>query len=494
MKCIVFLLLLPLLLSSLITITTASPADDSALRSDGRNAGSPRPNIILIMTDDQGWGQTSYNGHPILKTPNLDAMVANGLRLDRFYAAPNCSPARASVLTGRSNDRTTVLNHGHALRRQEKTLPAALQKAGYATGHFGKWHLNGYSGPGAPILAGDSHHPGVFGFDYWYSVTNFFDLDPIMSRQGKFEEAEGDSSEIIVSEALKFIEEKTKNDQPFFTVIWYGTPHLPFRALEKDKAAFKELNQTSQEHYGELAAMDRSIGNLRAGLQKLNVHENTIIWFNSDNGGLDKGVSPTTVADLRGYKGSVFEGGIRVPCVIEWPAGIPKSRRSSHPAGVVDIFPTIADIIDLPNDSMLTPTDGESILPLFEKETAPRKKPLFFRHTGRTAVIDGDFKLLKEKKNSKKYQLYNITKDRSEKNDLIDKNPVVAAKLTASLKTWNKSVDESFKGKDFPEGVTPDPKLTRSWPLSPQYAPYVEQWKNRPEYKSYVERVRGTRK
>jgi arylsulfatase A-like enzyme len=242
-----------------------------------------RPNIILVMTDDQGWGETSYNGHPILKTPNLDAMAENGLRLDRFYAAPNCSPARASILTGRSNDRTTVLNHGHALRRQEKVLPTALKKAGYATGHFGKWHLNGYSGPGVPILRDDSHHPGVFGFDYWYSVTNFFELNPLMSRNGEFEDVKGDSSDIIVNEALKFIEEKSKAEQPFFTVIWYGSPHLPWRALEKDKAAFKDLTPSSAEHYGELVAMDRSIGTLRAGLRKLDIHENTIIWFNSDN-------------------------------------------------------------------------------------------------------------------------------------------------------------------------------------------------------------------
>lgn len=453
----------------------------------------PVPNIILVMTDDQGWGETSYNGHPVLKTPNLDAMAANGLRLDRFYAAPNCSPARASILTGRSNDRTTVLNHGHTLRRQEKTLPAALQKAGYATGHFGKWHLNGYSGPGAPILANDTHHPGVFGFDYWYSVTNFFDLDPIMSRNGKFEEVEGDSSEIIVTEALKFIGEKAKAKQPSFTVIWYGSPHLPWRALEKDKAGFKDLSPASQEHYGELVAMDRSIGTLRAGLRKLNIHENTLIWFNSDNGGL-RGVQPTTVSDLRDFKGSVYEGGLRVPCVIEWPVGIPKARRSEHPAGIVDIFPTIADILDLPENSMLKPVDGLSILPLFEKETGPRKEPLFFRHTGRTAIIDNDFKLLKDRKNSKNHQLYNLANDRSESTDLAKKHPVIAAKLKAQLDEWNDSVDKSLAGGDLPEGSTPDPVLTRRWPTSKAYAPYIEQWKERPEYKSFIERMNKKRK
>lgn len=451
-----------------------------------------RPNIILVMTDDQGWGETSYNGHPVLKTPNLDAMAKNGLRLDRFYAAPNCSPARASIFTGRSNDRTTVLNHGHALRRQEKTLPAALKQAGYATGHFGKWHLNGYSGPGAPILKNDSHHPGVFGFDHWYSVTNFFDLDPIMSRNGEFEDVQGDSSEIIVDEALKFIEEKAKSDQPFFTVIWYGSPHLPWRALEKDKALFKDLNPSSAEHYGELVAMDRSIGTLRAGLRKLDIHEDTIVWFNSDNGGL-KGITPTTVGNLRNYKNSIFEGGLRVPCVIEWPAGIPKTRRSSHPSGIVDIFPTIADILGLPESTLLKPIDGLSLLPLFKKEIASREKPLFFRHTGRAAVIDNDFKLLKEKRNAKAYQLYNLAKDQSESKNLIKAHPEIAVKLQAQLEAWNESVDHSLAGKDFPKGVVVDPVLTRKWPTSKAYAPFVNDWKRRPEYKEYIERMNKKR-
>ncbi|MEJ6559555.1 MAG: sulfatase-like hydrolase/transferase [Akkermansiaceae bacterium] len=452
-----------------------------------------RPNIILVMTDDQGWGETSYNGHPVLKTPNLDAMAANGLRFDRFYAAPNCSPARASILTGRSNDRTAVLNHGHALRRQEQTLPAALQKAGYATSHFGKWHLNGFSGPGAPILADDPYQPGTFGFDTWYSVTNFFDLDPLMSRNGSFEDMKGDSSVIIVDEALKFISEKSKENQPTFSVIWFGSPHVPWRASEADKAAFKDLSPASQEHYGELVAMDRSIGNLRAGLRKHDIHENTLIWFNSDNGGL-KGVKPTTVGDLRDFKGSIFEGGIRVPCVIEWPAGIPKSRTSHHPSGIVDIFPTITDILDLPKSTMLKPVDGSSLLPLFEKETGPRKSPLFFRHTGRLAVIDNDFKLLKEKKNAKNYQLYNLATDRREQNNVISKHPEIARKLIAKLTAWDKTVDQSLAGNDYPKDVTPDPITTRRWPTSPEYAPFIDQWKERPEFKSYLKKPRPNSK
>ena len=144
----------------------------------------------------------------ILKTPNLDSMATNGLRLDRFYAgSPLCSPTRATVLTGRSNDRTGVFSHGYALRLQEKTLAQALKKKGYKTAHFGKWHLNGLKGPGVPILKDDDHSPESFGFDYWVSSTNFFDLNPMLSKMGEFIDFKGRSSEIIVTESIKFIED-----------------------------------------------------------------------------------------------------------------------------------------------------------------------------------------------------------------------------------------------------------------------------------------------
>ena len=175
---------------------------------------SPKPNIILIMTDDQGWGQTGYYKHPVLKTPNLDAMAANGLRFDRFYAgAPVCSPTRASVLTGRANNRTGVPSHGHALRLQEKTIAAALKQVGYATGHFGKWHLNGLRGPGAPILDEDPYGPKGFGFETWMTVTNFFDLDPLMGSAQGVHQFKGDSSEIIVNQALSGGISKTNGGQ-----------------------------------------------------------------------------------------------------------------------------------------------------------------------------------------------------------------------------------------------------------------------------------------
>ena len=201
-----------------------------------------KPNIVLVMADDMGWGQTGYYKHPALRTPHLDAMAAGGLRFDRFYAGgPVCSPTRATVLTGRTHDRTGVQSHGFALRKQEKTLAVALRGAGYATGHFGKWHLNGLRGPGVPILEADSHGPGGFGFDQWLSVTNFFDKDPVMSRKGTFEEFTGDSSEVIVAEALRFIGSQAAEGKPSFTVIWYGTPA---QSMERPGAGSQVLPQS----------------------------------------------------------------------------------------------------------------------------------------------------------------------------------------------------------------------------------------------------------
>ena len=448
-----------------------------------------RPNVVLVMADDQGWGQTGYYGHPALKTPNLDAMAANGLRFDRFYAGgPVCSPTRASVLTGRTHDRTGVLSHGYALRLQEKTLPAAMKAAGYATGHFGKWHLNGLRGPGVPVLDGDSHSPGAFGFDTWLSVTNFFDKDPLMGRNGKIEEFVGDSSEIIVSEALSYIRENVVLGRPFFTVIWYGSPHSPFLALEGDKRKFPSLDEKSSEHYGELAAMDRSIGTLREGLKDAGVAEDTLIWFCSDNGGLP-GLTPPSTGGLRGFKGSMFEGGLRVPGIIEWPRGIIKPRITKYPAGVVDIFPTISELCGLPSGAMLEPQDGSSLAPLFLSEIGSRKKPLIFRSNGRHSIVDNDWKIISEKgkKIERLYSVYKLDKDIAESRNLFDHGNEVSRRLVSLLEMAAKSIAESEEGKDYPEGVVKQPQPTRKfWRDDSRYQPYFERWSSRPEYMRWI--------
>ena len=451
------------------------------------HAEPSRPNIVLVMADDQGWGQTGYYNHPVLKTPNLDAMAAGGLRFDRFYAgAPVCSPTRASVLTGRSNMRTGVDSHGYALRRQEQTLANALRDAGYATGHFGKWHLNGMRGPGVPILAEDTHNPGAFGFDEWLSVTNFFDRDPIMSRKGEFTEFTGDSSEITVGEALKFIGHQVAAGKPSLSVIWYGTPHSPFRASEEDKEPFADLDANSQNHYGELVAMDRSIGALRQGLRDLKIANNTLVWFCSDNGGLPK-ITPETVGGLRGFKGSLYEGGLRVPAIVEWPAQIETPRVTQFPAVTMDIFPTIADIVGLPDSAMLQPQDGISLRTLFTEERTRRDKPIPFSCLGKTALLDNNYKLIHvgKKKGAKQYELYDLTADPKEENNLYAERTEIARRLQSRMDQWLTSMTASVAGKDYPEGkLKPGDPEPRFWTDVEAYRPYFSDWQHRPEYES----------
>jgi arylsulfatase A-like enzyme len=454
----------------------------------GDSQAATKPHIVFVMADDMGWGQTGYRGHPVLQTPQLDAMAAAGLRFERFYAgAPVCSPTRASVLTGRANDRSGVLSHGYALRQQEKTIAQALQQAGYVTGHFGKWHLNGLRGPGAPILASDEYHPGRFGFDHWVSVTNFYDLDPLMSRAGQIEPFEGDSSEIAVAEAVKFLEQHQATDKPMFAVIWYGTPHSPFRALPDDKSPFSQLNENSANHYGELVAMDRSIGTLRQALRRLGIADNTLLVFCSDNGGLP-GITPETVGGLRGNKGTVYEGGLRVPGIIEWPAVI-KPRVTDYPACTMDLFPTVADILGLPDKVFVRPLDGISLKPLFSTSLPERDKPIPFRFGARAALVDNRYKLLTNDLSKGEFQLYDLNDDPAETRDISSDQPERFARMKQELLAWNESVNASFEGRDYPEGKLAPPDLEpRFWYDTPAYAPYVPQWRDRWEFKSYLER------
>ena len=475
-----YMLNLPCYLGSLIFFTQCLGIAN--LSADTKTRG--KPNIVLIMTDDQGWGETGYYNHPVLKTPNLDAMAAGGLRFDRFYAgSPSCSPTRASVMTGRNANRTGTQTHGCALRLQEKTVAQALQREGYTTGHFGKWHLNGTIGPGVPLFGSDKHNPGAFGFDEWLSVTNYFDRDPIMSRKGEFLELKGDSSGIIVDAALEFMKNSVEDGNRFFAVIWDGSPHSPSVASEEDKAAFTSLSERSKNHYGELVAFDRAVGVLRAGLRELGVAENTLVWFKSDNGGVEN-VKPDTVGGLKGNKGSLWEGGIRVPGIVEWPAVI-KPRGTTYPASTMDIFPTIADILNLPDTVFVKPIDGISLHPLFKGKQLKRESPIFFRHGSQCALIDNDMKLHTNKLNREEFELFNLKEDPAETNNIAAAYPTMFEQMKTRFLEWNATVDTSIEGGDYPEGrvLLLDAYAQRhKWTDDDRYKPYFEEWKDRPEY------------
>ncbi len=447
-----------------------------------------RPNIVLVMADDQGWGQVGYYDHPRLKTPHLDAMSEAGIRFDRFYAAgPVCSPTRASVLTGRTHNRTGVPSHGHRLCLQEKTLPQALKKAGYATGHFGKWHLNGVRGAGAPILADDANHPGRYGFDEWLSVTNFFDLNPLMSRNGEFEEFKGDSSAIIVAEALTFMARQRKAKSPFLAVIWYGSPHSPMKALDEDRKGL--TGDKLGHHLGEIVGIDRSIGALRRGLRELGIERDTLVWYCSDNGGLN--IDPDACGGLRGNKGSVFEGGIRVPGIVEWPGHI-KPAITAFPASTMDIMPTIVDLLALPDDSQLTVRDGESIAALFAGAIPKRERPIPFRFQKKAALIEGDYKLLSlNAGKDTEWKLYDLKSDPGETKDLAEDLPELFERMKSAAKAAIGSIDASALGKDYPEGKVLQPVRNEFWYKLEAYRPHFEDFFKRPEYAGYKQKAMG---
>lgn len=419
-----------------------------------------KPNIVLVMADDQGWGDTGYNGHPELKTPNLDDLAKTGLRLNRFYSGHfNCSPTRASVMTGRNPNRMGTFGPGSPIRVQELTVAKVLQSAGYATGHFGKWHLNGQSGPGKPVLADDPLSPGKMGFDQWLSASNYFDLNPSLGRNGVAVQLQGDSSDIATDEALKFIGQQAAAGKPFLSVVWFGSPHVPHNALPADKAAYSKLPEKEQNYFGEITAIDRSVGRLRTALKELKVSDNTIFWYCSDNGGHE---GPKSTGNLRGQKGSMWEGGLRVPGLVEWPARITKPFTSETPCSTLDMYPTILEATGAVAQNQIQPLDGISLISLFDRKTDARSKPLpFWNHgaalRGHAVWLDWPYKLhtdpvgegVKKGPAGSPPQLYDISKDPKETTDLAAKEPERVAKMIAALDVWKASVEKSLTGADY---------------------------------------------
>ncbi|MBM4085179.1 MAG: N-acetylgalactosamine 6-sulfate sulfatase [Planctomycetes bacterium] len=450
---------------------------------------SKKPNVILCMADDHGWGDMAYNGHPVLKTPNFDAMAAAGVRFDRFYAAaPVCSPTRGSVMTGRHPNRYGCFKWGHTLRPQEVTVAEALKTAGYVTGHFGKWHL-GSVHKGSPV------NPGSSGFDEWLSAPNFFDNDPILSREGVAVQMRGESSMVTADAAIEFIRKHAKAPRPFLAVVWFGSPHGPHRAIEEDRALYADQKLNLQHFYGEITGMDRAFGKLRKELRTLGIHENTILWYCSDNGGLPQ-IGST---GGRGNKGSIYEGGLRVPGMLEWPARIPSRRATRLPCNTSDIYPTLLEIAGVQMEKQ-PPLDGISLVPLLEGRMDARPKPMgFWNHPtagigtpsdkwmtellqeqtagkgpadasrlclnageiaeqhpedafpGHAAWLDWPWKLhrIQGKKADAKWELYNLADDPGEEKDLATQEAQRVNSMESQLEAWLASVVRSLNGKDY---------------------------------------------
>jgi arylsulfatase A-like enzyme len=251
-------------------------------------------------------------------------------------------------------------------------------------------------------------------------------------------------------------------------VIWYGSPHSPQRSLAEDRAGLGDTQLA--HHLGEIAGIDRSIGVLRKGLRDLGIEDNTLVWYCSDNGGLT--LDPDAVGTLRGHKGELFEGGIRVPGVVEWPGHITPSV-TDFPASTMDIFPTLLDLLDLPEEEMLAVHDGESIAPLLAGKIPSRTHGIPFLFQTQAALIEGDYKLISRGRQPARWQLFNLQSDPSETNDLASEETDLFRRLRTEAEAMLQSVEASAEGDDYPEGRVLQPPRDDFWREMPEYRPYL---------------------
>ena len=436
-----------------------------------------QPNIILCMTDDQGWGDTGYNGHPHLKTPHLDQMSKEGVTFTRFYsAAAMCSPTRASCYTGRNPYRmgVTFAMKG-MLEDREIPITTVLKKAGYTTGHFGKWHMGTLSKKmGDQARWGEySKNPERYYCPPWerdvdvcfVTESKVPTWDPLIhpgkikgkdTNDGKGKpygndyftgpgqtvkaNTSGDDSRVIMDRALPFIHSAVEEGKPFLAIIWFHTPHSPVVGGPKYRQMYSQHPEHVQHYYACITAMDEQIGRLRAELENLGVDKNTMLWFCSDNGPARQG-SPRHVGStkgLSGYKLSVKEGGIRVPGLLVWPEEVREPFTITAPCVTSDYFPTILDALGIPSpDDRIY--DGISLLPLLRGERRTRESPIgFLNKEGNEAVwMEDRYKLLVDPKHTR---LFDISADPAEKSDLSKALPEVTKRMKAELKEWKEGV------------------------------------------------------
>ncbi len=452
-------------------------------------AAAQRPHILLVMADDQGYGDAGFTGHPFVKTPNLDALAKAGVVFNRFYAsAPVCSPTRAAVMTGRHPFRGNVPNHGHYLRPDESTIAEVLRGAGYVTGHFGKYHIGSVQ-PESPT------NPGGAGFDEWLSGLNFFDNDPYLSHNGNYEHFKGPGSVVTMDATIGFLKKHASGDKPMFAVTWFPSPHDPQLELPQGLPNADKLyaNQKTRKpgYYREISLLDQQVGRLRKTLQELGIEKDTLLLYTSDNGGL-----VTETSGGRARKGSIYEGGLRVPAILHWPARYQPGQIDT-PAFASDIYPTLAAIAGAALPKNQPRLDGIDLTPvlagkqtkrppmgfwhgfrpgqgtwsdriikaLMEAKQAGkpnphperilknvREFPTFDKHDleGHSAWNDWPWKLHRiEKQERVIFELYHLVNDPMEANDLSAKEPRRVAAMKASLESWQRSVLDSWSGKDY---------------------------------------------
>ncbi len=459
---------------SVLSIIAATGADD-------------RPNILLVMADDQGYGDAGFTGHPFVLTPHLDEMAAQSVVFNRFYAgAPVCSPTRASVMTGRSPMRTNVPNHGHYMRPDEVTVAEVLRDAGYVTGHFGKWHIGS-------VQAESPTSPGGAGFDEWMSGLNFFDLDPFLSQNGTYVNPKGQGSIISMDATIDFLKKHKDGDKPMFTVTWFPSPHFPQAEIPvgiPDVDSLYEEAGKMRGYFLEITLLDQQMGKLRKSLREMGIADNTVVWYCSDNGGL-----VVESSGGREKKGSIYEGGLRVPSIIEWPAKL-KPGTVDTPAAAFDIYPTVlnlagakvddqplldgidlADVIagkqtkrpamgfwhghtvgqgthsDLIIEELMAAQQSNSPSPYPErllKNVEEFPDYVVGDYQGHAGWNDWPWKLHRiQKKNEVTIELYHLVNDPMETTDLAEGEKKRAARMRAELEQWQLSVLQSWAGEDY---------------------------------------------
>ncbi len=422
-----------------------------------------RPNIVLILADDLGYGDLGCFGAKDIQTPHLDRLATEGLRLTSCYAGhANCSPSRTALMTGRTPTRVGVRNwipHGSPvhLRASEMTIATLLRRAGYATCHVGKWHLTGpFNEQGVP-------QPGDHGFDHWFSTQNnalpsHRHPDNFVRDGQNAGRVEGYSADIVSAEAMRWLSKDRDPQRPFFLYVCFHEPHEPIATDPKYAQLYLHDDPAYSAHHGNITQMDAAVGRLLGALDGAGLAKDTLVWFTSDNGPAVTVQHPYgSAGPLRDKKGYVTEGGIRVPGIIRWPGRIKAASTSDEPVCGVDFLPTVCELtgVQPPADRAL---DGTSVAALFAGGEVTRTEPLYWhfnRAAGefQVALRLGEWKILgrldqrpprgndvtdEEERDFKRAEiasvaLYNLRRDIGETTDLAASEPARLAEMKALL-------------------------------------------------------------
>ena len=442
-----------ILLAALLLTGTAQAADEPA----------PRPNIIYIMADDLGWKDVGYHGSDI-RTPNLDQLAATGVRMEQFYAQSMCTPTRAALMTGRYPFRyglqTIVIPSAskYGLATDEYLLPQLLKDAGYRTAIIGKWHLGHGEYKYWPRQRGFDYQYGpVLGeIDYYthkaHGVTDWY-------RDNKVVEEEGYATTLLGDDAVRFVQAQTA-DQPFFLYYAFTAPHAPYQAPQAMQDSYKQIADPSRRAYAAMiTAMDEQIGRLLEALDERGLRDNTLIVFQSDNGGprsamftgeidMSKSTIPADNGPYRDGKGSLYEGGTRVVALANWPGHIRPGSVVEQPMHVVDMYPTLAALAGI-QPTKNKPLDGIDVwATIAEGQASPRTEVVYNIGPFVASVREGDWKLVWKAALPSKVELFNIAQDPQEKTNLAAENPQRVAALQARIETLAQQAAPSLALQD----------------------------------------------